>query len=114
MYIIKIEANKDGSRPPLQSWESQTQPDGFAYCTDEQKDVFYSTTPAGFVDITIKDDEDGNKIVDTIEVNQAAVDKWNEEHPVLPEPDPEPTQMEKIEAQVTYTAMMTDTLITEV
>jgi hypothetical protein len=28
-----------------------------------------------------------------------------------PVPDPEPTQMDRIEAQVTYTAMMTDTLL---
>ena len=33
---------------------------------------------------------------------------------ILPEPvgpDPEPTQLDLIEAQVTYTAMMTDTLL---
>nr|DAI57502.1 MAG TPA: hypothetical protein [Caudoviricetes sp.] len=28
-----------------------------------------------------------------------------------PEPEPEPTQLDRIEAQVTYTAMMTDTLM---
>ena len=28
-----------------------------------------------------------------------------------PEPEPEPTQLDIIEAQVTYTAMMTDTLL---
>ena len=31
-----------------------------------------------------------------------------------PEPEPAPTQLDMIEAQVTYTAMMTDTLIMEV
>ena len=31
-----------------------------------------------------------------------------------PEPTPEPTQLDRIEAQITYTAMMTDTLIPEV
>ena len=30
-----------------------------------------------------------------------------------PEPDPEPSQLDIIEAQVTYTAMMTDTLLGE-
>ena len=29
----------------------------------------------------------------------------------VPEPDPEPTQLDRIEAQVAYTAMMTDTLL---
>lgn len=28
-----------------------------------------------------------------------------------PAPEPEPTQLDRIEAQVTYTAMMTDTLL---
>lgn len=30
-----------------------------------------------------------------------------------PEPDPEPTQLDRVEAQVTYTAIMTDTLLEE-
>lgn len=32
-------------------------------------------------------------------------------HDPLPEPVEEPTQLDKVEAQVTYTAMMTDTLL---
>lgn len=31
--------------------------------------------------------------------------------PTPPEPEPEPTDMGRLEAQVTYTAMMTDTLL---
>ena len=31
--------------------------------------------------------------------------------PAPPEPDPEPTDFDRLEAQVTYTAMMTDTLL---
>ena len=31
-----------------------------------------------------------------------------------PEPQPEPTQLDRVEAQSTYTAMMTDTLLAEV
>ena len=30
-----------------------------------------------------------------------------------PEPEPEPTQLDRVEAQATYTAMMTDTLLEE-
>lgn len=30
-----------------------------------------------------------------------------------PEPQPEPTQLDRVEAQATYTAMMTDTLLPE-
>lgn len=34
--------------------------------------------------------------------------------PAPPEPDPAPTQLDRVEAQATYTAMMTDTLLEEV
>lgn len=112
MYIIKIEANPDGSRPALQDWHSRNQPEGYAFCDDEQKAVFYSTVPAGFVDITFKE-QSGYQIVDTITANQALADKWTEAHPVQPEPEPEPTQLDKIEAQVTYTAMCAGTLLPE-
>lgn len=75
MFIIKIDANANGSRPPMQSWNSATAPEGFALATDAQKDVFYSTTPAGFVNITVKE-ENGTKVIDTIEVNQEARDAY--------------------------------------
>ena len=82
MFIIRIEANANGSRPPLQSWNGATPPEGFALVTDVQKDVFYSTTPAGFVNITVKE-ENGTRIVDTIEVNQEALDAFKA---TLPDP----------------------------
>ena len=82
MFIIRIEANANGSRPPMQSWNSATAPEGFALVTDAQKDVFYSTTPAGFVNITVKE-ENGAKVVDTIEVNQEALDAFKA---TLPDP----------------------------
>ena len=82
MFIIKIEPNTNGSRPPMQSWNSTTAPEGFALVTDVQKDVFYSTTPAGFVNITVKE-ENGTRIVDTIEVNQEAFDAYKA---TLPDP----------------------------
>lgn len=82
MFIIRIEANANGSRPPMQSWNNDTAPDGFALVTDAQKDVFYSTTPAGFVNITVKE-ENGAKVVDTIEVNQEALDAFKA---TLPDP----------------------------
>ena len=82
MFIIRIEANPSGSRPPLQSWNGATPPEGFALVTDAQKDVFYSTTPAGFVNITMKE-ENGVKVVDTIEVNQEALDAFKA---TLPDP----------------------------
>ncbi len=82
MFIIRIEANTNGSRPPMQSWNGATAPEGFALAADAQKDVFYSTTPAGFVNITVKE-ENGAKVVDTIEVNQEALDAFKA---TLPDP----------------------------
>ena len=82
MYIIQIEANPSGSRPPLQSWNSATLPEGYAWITDEQKDIFYSTTPAGFVNITVEEQE-GIKYVSSIEVNQDALDAFKA---TLPDP----------------------------
>ena len=75
MYIIQIEANPSGSRPPLQSWNNATLPEGYAWITDEQKNIFYSTTPAGFVNITVEEQE-GIKYVSSIEVNQKALDAF--------------------------------------
>ena len=82
MFIIQIKANPSGSRPPIQSWNDENLPDGFAFLTDAQKDVFYSTTPAGFVNITVKE-ENGTRVVDTIEVNQEALDAYKA---TLPDP----------------------------
>ena len=55
MYIIKIKANENGARPPLQTWNKLALPDGYASCPDEFYKVFYSTTPAGFVNIEVED-----------------------------------------------------------
>ena len=82
MFIIQIQANPSGSRPPLQSWNSTTLPDGYAWITEEQKDIFYSTTPAGFVNITVEEQE-GIKYVASIEVNQEALDAFKA---TLPDP----------------------------
>jgi len=52
--------------------------------------------------------------VEVAEVNGVmTVAKWTPGEMPEPEPipDPEPTQLDIIEAQVTYTAMMTDTLL---
>ena len=82
MFIIRIEPNANGSRPPLQAWNSKTLPEGYAYMTDAQKDIFYSTTPAGFVKITIEE-QNGVKHVSSIEVNQEALDAYKA---TLPDP----------------------------
>lgn len=59
----------------------------------------------GFVNITAADG-----VVTAVEKNAEAYDAYMAEHPDTPEP---PTDLERIEAQVLYTALMTDTLIEE-
>jgi hypothetical protein len=81
MYIIKLNAYTDGSRPPLQRWGHTTPPTEYAECPDEFYEVFYSTDPAGFVNITVEND-----VVTSMEVNQEALDAYIAS---LPDPEPE-------------------------
>ena len=61
----------------------------------------------GFVTIT----DDGETVL-TVERNEEAYNAYIES---LPEPTPpEPTQLDRIEAQTMFTALMTDTLLEEV
>ena len=43
----------------------------------------------------------------------AQIESYNGEYEIIDdgEPEPEPTQLDRVEAQTTYTAMMTDTLL---
>ena len=56
----------------------------------------------GFVLLTVE-----NGIVMAVEKNEDAYNAYITEHPDTPTP---PTDLERIEAQVLYTALMTDTL----
>lgn len=95
MYIIKLETDEYGARQALLSWAHSTAPDGFAFCPDEFFGVFYSTTPAGFVNITVEGDT-----VTAMTVNQAALDAYIAANPPQPEADPEPTAEELIDAML--------------
>ena len=98
MKIILLTAFESGSRPPLQDWESTTLPDGYAWCPDEFAEVFYSTSPAGFVNITVEEDT-----VTEMTVNQEALDAYIAS---LPEPEPvvvEPTADEILNAMLGVT-----------
>lgn len=57
----------------------------------------------GFVLLTVE-----NGVVTAVTKNEDAYNAYIAEHPDTPEP---PTDLERIEAQVLYTALMTDTLI---
>lgn len=79
MFIIRIDANENGSRPPIQSWNKTAPPSGYALVACDTA-PFYEYR--GFVDLTL----DG--VVCTGMVgNQAALDAYLA---ALPEAEPEP------------------------
>lgn len=93
MKIIKITPFENGSRPALQNWNHKTLPEGYAWCPDEFALVFYSTSPAGFVNIDIK-----NNIVVSMSLNSKALAEYVAS---LPEPvKPEPTAQDDIDAML--------------
>ena len=89
MYIIKKTANENGSRPPLQTWPKRILPNGYAICSDEFYAVFYSTLPAGFVNITVDND-----IVTSMEVNQTSLNEYIANHSGTEPLEQEPTAEE--------------------
>ena len=83
MKIIRLEANPSGSRPPIQDWNGQELPEGYAYCPENFVELFYSTTPAGFVDIEVTDGT-----VSNMTINQEALDAYIASLPTPQEPTP--------------------------
>jgi hypothetical protein len=80
MYLIKLQADNNNSRPPLLEWHTTDIPEGYAICPNKFYDVFYMTEVAsGFVNITVE-----NNIVTSMEVNQEALDAYIAS---LPEPE---------------------------
>lgn len=87
----------NGAHDNLMNLQPLTEiPDGWAIIPDDME--VPDTFP--FVDITVQ----GGVVT--------AMTAGETPEPV-PEPVPEPTAQERLEAQVTYTAMMTDTLLEE-
>ena len=97
--VISKDANEYGWHD-LQSnsaWSSNPYGDAFAVVPDEIVESIMET--CGYCDIVLN--EDGTEVVSFTA----------REIPVFPETEPEPSQFDLIEAQVTYTALMTDTLL---
>lgn len=96
MLIVEIQPQENGAHRN-QTCNLSTVPEGWAVVPDsiEVPDTF------PFVDIEV----DGQTVTS---MTAGSVPEPE------PEPEPEPTQLDRIEAQITYTAMMTDTLIPEV
>lgn len=79
------------------SWGANPYGEDYAVVPDDLVVSILET--GGFVDIELN--EDGTEVVAFTPL----------EIPEIPEPTPEPSQLDLIEAQVTYTALMTDTLL---
>lgn len=81
MLIICGKPYECGSRPPMQSWQGNTIPDGYAIVPDYvATSVFYDYN--GFVNLTVE-----NGIVLEMTPNIEAWEAWKAS---LPEPDQEP------------------------
>lgn len=62
---------------------------------EEFAEVFYSTRPAGFVHITVEENE-----VIACTINQEALDAWIAAHPDEPEPAEEPDMWDEMAAAI--------------
>lgn len=98
MTIIEITALDNGAHRNQTTSGSVTPPEGWAIIPEGM-----DTPNFPFGTVTVDDS------------TPPVVTSWTaREIPAPePEPEPEPTQLDRVEAQVTYTAMMTDTLLEE-
>ena len=96
MLIIEI-ASLDNGAHRNQNGSLSRIPDGWAVVPDGMETPNF---PFGEVEVS--------EINGVMTVTKWTAGKIPEPEP---EPDPEPTQLDRIEAQITYTAMMTDTLL---
>ena len=79
------------------AWGRNPYGEDYAVVPDDMVEDILATR--GFCDIELN--EDGTEVVSFTAL----------EIPEIPEPEAQPTQLDRVEAQVTYTAMITDTLI---
>lgn len=97
--VISKEANENGwhDLQTNSAWSANPYGDAFAVVPDDMVEAIMET--CGYCDIELNEEETEVISFSPIEI------------PVFEEPAPEPTQLDIIEAQVTYTAVMTDTLL---
>lgn len=97
--VISKESNEHGWRDLQKNsaWSCNPDTDYFVVVPDDMVDAIWET--CGYCNIELN--EDGTEVVYFEKVPI----------PLMPETEPQATQLDLIEAQVTYTAMMTDTLL---
>ena len=105
MRIIKNKLSKTGCYPPIRTWNQVMLPDGYVVVPDHlDTSVFYAHN--GFVNLEVK-----NNVVVGMTANLEAWESWKSTLPDESNKVEQPSQLDIIEAQITYTAMMTDTLL---
>lgn len=141
MWIVNLEANPNGSHNDHRADHITTVPDGWAMIPDDftvpstfpfvgieaEDKTFYREVEVEKPVVKERDtgmmDEDGNPIMETYTEMETVTEEvpytvhtviamTEGEVPVVEETETV-TQLDRIEAQVTYTAMMTDTLLEE-
>ena len=97
--VISKEANENGwhDLQTNSAWSCNPYGDDYAIVPEEMVEGIMET--CGYCNVELN--EDGTEVVSFEKVPI----------PTFPEEEPQPTQLDIIEAQVTYTALMTDTLL---
>lgn len=96
MFFIKDVPNSYGNHGNPVSNQSS----GMVLLPDELLSIYVESK--GFVNITVN-----NGVVDSCVINQEAYDAYIKDHTDVPHP----TEMDKLQSQVLYTAVLTDTLL---
>ena len=97
--VISKDANENGwhDLQTNSAWSANPYGDDYAIVPDDMVEAIMET--CGYCNITLN--RDGTEVVSFEKMSI----------PTFPEPEPQPTQLDIIEAQVTYTALMTETLL---
>ena len=98
MYYLRPTPNPGGAYGAPQSSKAP----GLLELPDSLLSEFLAYT--GFVTLTVE-----GEAVTAVTPDAEAWEAWKASLP--PDLEPEPTQLDRVEAQATYTAMMTDTLL---
>ena len=99
MNIIQKQPNPSGAYPPIQSWSDAIPPDTHYEITCDYSEFFN-----GFIIPTVE-----NGVVISFICNTTEREKWKSSLPT-PQP-PQPTETEKLRADVDFLAVMTGVTI---
>lgn len=117
MYIIKLTPEESGARPPIQTWDDQLPPEGFAILPDNV-DLAVFRKHNGFVvldtaEVEIAVDEEATEtatVVVGMTGNVEAWEAWKASLPAKEEKVPAPTTQERLNALEESNAELSEAL----